>query len=108
MGGQSRSKRWLGQKKFVACQILTATTFRGGFNRQITITAKNFPVAARLPESFEVFDGHASREPWHMFDGTSSACGSVINVSSYDGSFSSVSFACEWQFCVFYVFFRKA
>jgi hypothetical protein len=88
---------------------LTATASRGGFNGQITqITAKNFPVAARLPESFKIFDGHANREPWHNIDRTPSACGSMINASSYDGSFSNVFCVCVWQFCVFYVFFRKA
>jgi hypothetical protein len=72
------------------------------------IRAKNFPGATRLPESFAVFDDCISREPWHIIDRTPSAYGSMINASSYDDFFLSVSSACGWQFCVFYVFFRKA
>jgi len=42
-----------------------------------TDNSENFPVAARLPESFAIFDSYANREPRHSYDRTSSACGSM-------------------------------
>jgi hypothetical protein len=37
-----------------------------------------------------------------------SACGSVINASSYGDSYEDAFYACAWQFYDVYVFFRKA
>lgn len=117
LGGQKRSiaSSVRGYKlRGNACQR-TELVRRSGrdvcFREIRTDSVKNFPVAQRLPESFEYATVASGADPGKACSELSElpfACGSVTNASSCDGSCEGAFCACAWRFYGVYVFFRKA